>query len=364
MNTSTPQTEPHDPSHPENIKRRRFFYRLMALIMTFFTFCMIWVAVGVYTKYNSNVGDRRTIESYGFDISNLTIPLDQLLTANQRDFQPTLNELRLVDLELAAEVAKAGPVAATAEVVDYLQDQPFSRVIITGDPVIGVVSADGEARCYPIRYVRWHELINDSVGDLPVLITYSLLSDSSVVFDRRVGGKTQTFGYSGLLYNSNLIFYNITDDLMQPGDPKDTISTASLFCQLTLGPIAGPAVTENWKLKPLNAFYGTFEDWRALHPNTTVFTGDKTYKDRYKSKPLGNYFDNHKLRFPVTPLPPETDSHKLMDRVIAYQKEDGGWEAVDYPLAEGVTLPDDTLKIHTCYFAWYAMREALEKATK
>ncbi|MHC4994933.1 MAG: DUF3179 domain-containing (seleno)protein, partial [Planctomycetota bacterium] len=315
----------------------------------------------VYEKFTSNVGDRRNPESYGFVLENLTIPPDQLLPANQRDYQPVLGELRMVDLELANDIAKPGPVAVTPDVVEELKNSPFQRVVITDDPVIGVVSDDGQARCYPIRYVRWHELINDTVGDTPVLITYSLLTDSSVAFDRRVNGVTHTFGYSGFLYNSNLVFYNVTDDLRQPDDPEGTTSSASLFCQLTLGPIAGPAVDEGWKLKPLDTYYGRFEDWLAMHPDTTVFTGDKTYKDRYKHKPMGNYFDKNQVNFPLDPAPPADDPRKLMDRVIAYRKADGSWGMTDYPLAEGVSPPEGGLKIHMRYFAWYGMRAQLDK---
>jgi hypothetical protein len=356
---------PHDPNHPEVIKRRRFFYRLMALITTFFTFVMIWVALGVYQKYSSKVGDRKDITSYGFIVDNLTIPTNELKPANQRDYQPVLGELRIVDLDQVDNVATPGPVAVTPAVVNELKNSPFQRVVITNDPVIGVVSDDGHARCYPIRYVRWHELINDTVGDTPVLITYSLLTDSSVAFDRRANGQTHTFGYSGYLYNSNLIFYNVTDDLRQPEDPEGKMSSASLFCQLTLGPIAGPAAgTETeagWKLKPMDTFYGTFEEWLERHPDTTVFTGDKTYKDRYKHKPMGNYFDKNEVHFPLNPAPPADDSRRLMDRVIAYQKADGSWDFTDYPLAEGVTLPAEGMKIHMTYFAWYGMRAQLEK---
>src|SRR6516225_2813717 len=35
-------------------------------------------------------------------------------------------------------------------------------------PVI-VVEAGGEVRAYPLEILIWHELVNDSIGDLPIL---------------------------------------------------------------------------------------------------------------------------------------------------------------------------------------------------
>ena len=39
------------------------------------------------------------------------------------------------------------------------------------DQVIGAV-INGEARAYPLRIMSWHELINDRIGDLPVLVSW------------------------------------------------------------------------------------------------------------------------------------------------------------------------------------------------
>ena len=39
------------------------------------------------------------------------------------------------------------------------------------DQVIGTV-INGEARAYPLRIMSWHELVNDRVGDLPILVSW------------------------------------------------------------------------------------------------------------------------------------------------------------------------------------------------
>ena len=45
----------------------------------------------------------------------------------------------------------------------------------------------GEARAYPLRYLMWHEIVNDEVGGVPVAVTFCPLCNSAVSFDRRVG---------------------------------------------------------------------------------------------------------------------------------------------------------------------------------
>ncbi len=39
------------------------------------------------------------------------------------------------------------------------------------DRVIGTV-INGEARAYPLRIMSWHELVNDRIGDLPILVSW------------------------------------------------------------------------------------------------------------------------------------------------------------------------------------------------
>ena len=47
--------------------------------------------------------------------------------------------------------------------------------IMSGGPekeqVIGV-NLNGEARAYPLRIMSWHELVNDRIGDLPILVSW------------------------------------------------------------------------------------------------------------------------------------------------------------------------------------------------
>jgi Protein of unknown function (DUF3179) len=76
------------------------------------------------------------------------------------------------------------------------------------EPVISV-EIDGEVpRAYPIRYLTWHEIVNDEIGGVPVAVTFCPLCNSGITFDRRVAGRVLSFGVSGKLRNSDMVMYD------------------------------------------------------------------------------------------------------------------------------------------------------------
>ncbi len=77
------------------------------------------------------------------------------------------------------------------------------------EPVIGL-EINGVARAYPLRIMTWHEIVNDEIGGVPVIVTYCPLCNSAIVFDRRFAKNNSSpmFGTSGMLFNSNLIMYD------------------------------------------------------------------------------------------------------------------------------------------------------------
>jgi hypothetical protein len=75
------------------------------------------------------------------------------------------------------------------------------------EPVIGF-SHNGDARAYPLRILIWHEIVNDTVGGLPITVTYCPLCNSAIVFDRRLEGRVLDFGTTGKLRKSDLVMYD------------------------------------------------------------------------------------------------------------------------------------------------------------
>lgn len=76
------------------------------------------------------------------------------------------------------------------------------------EPVITLEIKGQPPRAYPIRYLTWHEIVNDKVGGIPVAVTFCPLCNSGLVFDRRVRGKLRTFGVSGKLRNSDMVMFD------------------------------------------------------------------------------------------------------------------------------------------------------------
>ena len=84
------------------------------------------------------------------------------------------------------------------------------------EPAESVVALEinGDARAYPVRVMIWHEIVNDTVGDVPVSVTYCPLCNSAVSYRREVNGVETTFGTSGSLYASALVMYDrLTESL-------------------------------------------------------------------------------------------------------------------------------------------------------
>ena len=76
------------------------------------------------------------------------------------------------------------------------------------EAVITVEIGSAVPRAYPIRYLMWHEIVNDNVAGVPVAVTFCPLCNSAMTFDRRTNRGTLTFGVSGKLRNSDMIMFD------------------------------------------------------------------------------------------------------------------------------------------------------------
>ncbi|MCY4242251.1 MAG: DUF3179 domain-containing protein [Rhodobacter sp.] len=109
-----------------------------------------------------------------------------------------------------SEIMSGGP---PKDGIPALSDPRFIRVteesrIGDREPVI-TLELNGETpRAYPVRYLIWHEIVNDEVGGVPVAVTFCPLCNSGITFDRRVSGETLTFGVSGKLRHSDMVMYD------------------------------------------------------------------------------------------------------------------------------------------------------------
>ena len=195
-----------------------------------------------------------------FDISNPLVPLDSIMSGGPgKDGIPAI---------LMPEFIKAD------EVGDFLKDT--DRVM--------ALSVGGEHRAYPIKILNWHEMVNDEVGDKLLLITFCPLCGTGMLFERTVDGKEYSFGVSGLLYESDMIFYDHQTD--------------SLWSQ-----VEGKAITGKMSGKQLTALpirNTTWGSWKKKHPDTKVLDINTGHKRSYDVNPYEGYDKTPSLMFPVS----------------------------------------------------------------
>ena len=82
-----------------------------------------------------------------FDVTRHTIPLREIVSSVPRDVIPALSDPTFLSADQARGLLK------------------------DSDRVLGV-SWNGEAKAYPVRILNWHELVNDTVGGRPVLVSW------------------------------------------------------------------------------------------------------------------------------------------------------------------------------------------------
>lgn len=119
-------------------------------------------------------------------------------------------DFSITSLETWDEVISGGP---PRDGIPALSDPAFISVaeesrLGPAEPVIAVEIEGADPRAYPIRYLTWHEIVNDSIGGVPVAVTFCPLCNSGLTFDRRMNGRVLTFGVSGKLRNSDMIMFD------------------------------------------------------------------------------------------------------------------------------------------------------------
>jgi hypothetical protein len=107
------------------------------------------------------------------------------------------------------ECVSGGPAKDGIPAIDEPVFTPVSQThdLAARVPVIAV-AIGGEAKAYPLRIMIRHEIVNDTVGGVPVAVTWCPLCNSSVVFDRRLDGRVLSFGTTGKLRKSDLVMFD------------------------------------------------------------------------------------------------------------------------------------------------------------
>jgi len=161
---------------------------------------------------------------------------------------------------------------------DWLEDD---------DLVIGYVGEGAGTWAYPIKILNSHEIVNDDLDGVPVLVSYCPLCRSGVVYDRRLDGRELTFGNTSALFENDLVMLDR--------------ETNSYWWQVAGRAIVGTLTGE--QLEVLPAVTTTWAAWRSEHPETLVLSRDTGYSRSYDFDPFAGYrnsVNDERFPFPVS----------------------------------------------------------------
>ena len=183
------------------------------------------------------------------DFSRHTVPYFQIISGGPpRDGIPPIDEPKFI---------------APGEAGDWLADR---------EPVIAF-ELNGEAKAYPLQIMTWHEIVNDTVGGVPVVATFCPLCNSAIVFDRRIDGVVYDFGTSGKLRNSDLIMWDR--------------QTESWWQQLTGEGIVGTMAGRRLTFMPASII--SWGDFKEAFPGSLVLSRDTGHVRNYGNNPYAGY---------------------------------------------------------------------------
>ena len=251
------------------------------------------------------------------DLSRASVPLDQVLFDT---FDGRFVPLSEATNELVQSLRDAIPPI----------DEPTYGGLDAGewleptDLILGYESK-GSAYAYPIKILDLHEIVNDEIDGIPVLISYCPLCRSGIVYDRRVDGTVLDFGNTSALHESDLVMLDR--------------QTGSFWWQVAGEAIVGTLTGA--RLTPLPSRVDTWEGWRERHPNTLVLEPPGGSPERYSSDRFAAYerrLDGGRFAFPVTRLDDRLPASELVIGIEA------GSAAKAYPIETlGFAAINDTV---------------------
>lgn len=215
-----------------------------------------------------------------------SINLDDLITPGMpRDGIPSINRPRFVSVSKASEW------------------------LFPGEPVIAL-QVNGVSRAYPLQILIWHEVANDRIGGVPVVITFCSICNSAIVFKRKVGNRVLSFGITGFVHGANMVLYDRESE--------------SWWQQFTGEAIVGDFTGR--KLNRLPAQLVSFAQFSSAFPRGEVLSRQTGYQRDYGRNPHFRYdnIDGRPSHFRGS-----VDKRlRLMEKVIGVQI---GREAKAYP---------------------------------
>ena len=233
-------------------------------------------------------------------VGQMKIPVERQIATWKYEWTVTDFTKFSVDL---SEILSGGPPKDGIPPIDrprFVSAAEAAKWLEAEEPVM-VYGHGGETRAYPLQILIWHEIVNDTVGGKPVVVTFCPLCNSLLVFDRNVNGRVLDFGTTGKLRNSDLVMWDR--------------QTESWWQQLTGEGIVGQYT--GTRLTFLSSVLVSFTTFRENFPKSKVLSRETgNYRD-YGRNPYSGY-DNKGNR-PFLMQGPVDQRLPPMERVIAIE---------------------------------------------
>ncbi|NNE47151.1 MAG: DUF3179 domain-containing protein [Rhodothermales bacterium] len=216
----------------------------------FLTFTAVVVTVGgLFVSTASAQSDYPS--GWETDWENRSVDLSEIMSGGvPRDGIPSIDAPRFVSIDAAG---------------NWLGDR---------EPVI-MLQTGASARAYPLQIMTYHEIVNDELGGVPVVVTFCPLCYSAIAYRRTVGEEVYEFGVSGMLRHSDLIMYDRqTESLWQQIDGEAIV-----------GDLTGTL------LEPLPAQIVSFAQFAARFAAGSVLSRETGHVRNYGTNPYRGYDD-------------------------------------------------------------------------
>ena len=228
---------------------------------------------------NAQQNPRNIKTDWSTDLTKKSVPLNEFLTLLKPDQIPPINAPSFISLEVAKNT--------------YFEHEPVIAIEI-----------NNEAKAYPLSVLMYHEIVNDSVGGIPIMATYCPLCNAAIAFNRNLefNGKIYLldFGVSGMLRKSDMVMWDR--------------QTESWWQQFTGEALVGHL--NGASLEFLPSLLISLRDFAKNYPNGSVLsTNNGLGETDYSTNPYVNYDDMNT----ITPfLFKETVDERLpaMERIV------------------------------------------------
>jgi hypothetical protein len=139
-----------------------------------------------------------------------------------------------------------------------------NKKVLPAQLIIGIES-NGESKAYPIEVIGYHHQVRDSIGGLPVMVTYCTVCRTGRAFSPIVDGKVERFRLVGMDH-FNAMFE----------DARTKSWWRQVSGEAIVGPLKGKSLTE------IPSSQMTLAEWIYQHPDTKVLQPDSVFDDAYQ----------------------------------------------------------------------------------